>query len=681
MEKNILIVEDERIIALDLKFRLEKFGFSVIGIVSTGKKAVETASEKNPDIALMDIMLDGEMDGIDTALQLQHDFGIPSIFITAYADDETITRAEKANPLGYILKPFKERELYTTVHMALNKNRVDRELKKQRILFSSILNSVGDGILAVDPYNRLCFMNAVAERLTGWTEGEAAGKELNTVFPLYDPEGSTKIEIPTRVEEIEEEYISFREIILENRDGKKIFIEGGISPVQSSEEDDLEAVIIFRDVTAIRDLRDSIHYKTRNDQLTELANRETFLSWVEEVLSEEVQGDNRHCLLHVNIDRFKVVNDVSGHAAGDGLLRTVSEIIKEQIVEPHIAGRIGPDIFGILLKNTEVREARKTAETIRKEAAMKFRWGKTTLPITVSIGVVPISSRTSELYAILAAADDTCAAAKEEGGNRTKHVENPNLTILKRQGELGWFSRIENALDNNRFCLESQPIISVETMNGNRSEVLLRLKDLEGPPVPPVKFIPVAERYKMMPAIDRWVIRSVINKLSNGLNDSSENILLFINVSGQTLSDDGFVSYIGDLIEQSGISAGSLCFEITETSAIRKFSSALEFINSLKELGCTFALDDFGNGFSSFSYLKRLPLDYLKIDGSFVKNLTEDPHDYAMVEAINKVGHALGMKTIAEFVENREIWDKLREIGVDFGQGYGLGMPAPFYGY
>ncbi|MFP4444413.1 MAG: EAL domain-containing protein, partial [Spirochaetia bacterium] len=191
----------------------------------------------------------------------------------------------------------------------------------------------------------------------------------------------------------------------------------------------------------------------------------------------------------------------------------------------------------------------------------------------------------------------------------------------------------------------------------------------------------VAERYKMMPAIDRWVIRSVIHKLSNGMKDVSENILLFINVSGQTLSDDGFVSYIGDLIEKSGISAGSLCFEITETSAIRKFSSALEFINSLKELGCTFALDDFGSGFSSFSYLKRLPLDYLKIDGSFVRNLTEDPHDYAMVEAINKVGHALGMRTIAEFVENREIWEKLGEIGVDFGQGYGLGMPAPFYGY
>jgi diguanylate cyclase (GGDEF)-like protein/PAS domain S-box-containing protein len=681
MKKKILIVEDERIIALDLKFRLMKFGFTITDIVSSGSNVLSAVEKSNPDIALMDIMLEGDIDGIEAAVTLQQKYGIPSIFITAYADNETISRAQRANPLGYILKPFKERELYTTVHMALNKNRVDQELKQQKHLFSSILNSVGDGIIAVDSSNRIQFMNAVAEKLTGWQEEEAIEKDLKTVFSLYDPEGNSRIELPAKIEEIQEPYISFREIILENRNNQRIYLEGGISPVKISDESLLETVIVFRDVTTIKDLRDSIHYKTRNDHVTELANRETFLNWVADAVKEDNEKNTNHCLLHIDIDRFRMLNELSGHSAGDNLLRFLSDIIRGEVDEPHLVGRIGSDDFGVLLRETSVQEGKKTAERIRKAAKVKFNWGKTSFPVTVSIGIVPVSTGSEDLFALFATADDTCTLAKEEGGNRIRYVENANITILKRRGELGWFSRLENALDNDQFCLEAQPIISLETMDGNRSEVLLRLKEARGQKVPPGKFIPVAERYKLMPAIDRWVIHSVIKKMADGLSETGGKMLFFVNISGQTLSDEGFVRYVADLIARYNVPPESFCFEITETAAISKFSNAMEFVRSLKNIGCTFALDDFGNGFSSFSYLKRLPLDYLKIDGSFVRNLTEDQRDYAMVEAINKVGHALGMKTIAEFVETQEIWNNLKEIGVDFGQGYGLGMPAPFLGF
>jgi diguanylate cyclase (GGDEF)-like protein len=387
--------------------------------------------------------------------------------------------------------------------------------------------------------------------------------------------------------------------------------------------------------------------------------------------------------MYLDLDQFKVVNDTCGHAAGDQLIRQVSAVLLKRLREGDTLARLGGDEFGVLLENCPPDHALRIADQLRQTVSdFHFVWETRSFSVGVSIGLVNVKDGPFTLADVMSAADAACYMAKEKGRNRVQlyHAQDSELSV--RQGEMEWISRLQKALKEDRFVLYAQDIKGLDAgrEHGTHCEILVRLLDERGELVPPMAFIPAAERYNLMPAIDRWVIRSAFATISR---EQAEGGAVFeicaINISGGSIGDEGFLGYVREQFAHfPAVPPQSICFEITETAAIARLDKATHFIDELKSLGCRFSLDDFGAGMSSFAYLKHLPVDFLKIDGGFVKNMADDPIDRAMVEAINSVGHITGKQTIAEFVDGERVIALLREIGVDFAQGYGVAKPRPF---
>jgi diguanylate cyclase (GGDEF)-like protein/PAS domain S-box-containing protein len=677
-ESRILIVEDEKIICLDLQRRLEKFGYAVVGIASTAEEAIDKAANLHPDIILMDIMLGEESDGIDAATQIKDLLAIPVIFLTAYADDKTLERAKVAEPFGYVLKPFKERELYTTIDIALYKSGIDKKLARQERWFSGILHGVADGIIATDTENRIEFMNPVAEHLTGWNEDDATDKSLAEVFQVFDNNSEIRLELPTASASGNRRGpLYFEDVFLTNKQGARIHINGTVAPIQVDHGVRSGQAIAFRDVSAIKRMSDTIVYQASHDALTGLINRDEFFSQLDDVARSTLDDGRSHTFAYIDLDQFKIINDVCGHYAGDELLRQVSQAIQDSLREEFVIGRLGGDEFGVVLVDCPLDDAYSQAEGVLEAVRRKFIWQKHSFNVTASIGLVPVTEDQTDGYAILAAADDACYLAKEEGGNGVKIYETANYTFLKRRGEMQWISRLTHALEEDRFVLYFQPIVALKEGETHKKEILLRLQETDGSLVDPSAFIPAAERYNLMPSIDRWVLNAVSLYASRQIELHDECDIFCINISGASVADETFLDFAVGLFERHPKLPSSFCLEVTETAAIENLSRAVEFMNRLKKMGVTFALDDFGNGFSSFAYLKSLPVDYLKLDGSFVRGIDEDPIDRSMVEAVNSIGHVIGMKTIAEFVRNQEIQDIVEGFGVDYIQGFHIAKPAP----
>jgi diguanylate cyclase (GGDEF)-like protein len=427
-------------------------------------------------------------------------------------------------------------------------------------------------------------------------------------------------------------------------------------------------------------MTETISYQASHDALTGLVNRDEFLSALESELETAVRQKTQASLVYFDLDRFRVINDLCGHLAGDELLRQVSADINSEFSQNHCIGRLGGDEFSILLRGTTIEAATRIAAKLREKIQRTFLWQKNSFKVSASFGIVSIDRNTKDLYDILAAADDACYIAKEEGGNRIKVYETADHRFLKRRGEMQWISRLTTALEENMFTLYYQPIRSLHPERGlkDKIEILLRIRESDGFFVPPSDFIPAAEKYNFMPAIDRWVIRESAAWCRGQIDSrASADAMICINLSGASIADETLFDYITGLFQKHGVPPELFCFEITETAAIENLTRAITFIRSMKKVGSTFALDDFGNGFSSFSYLKSLPVDFLKIDGSYVKGIVESSVDSALVEAVNDIGHVMGMKTIAEFVQSREILERLISMGVDYGQGYTIAPPAP----
>ena len=679
--ENILIVEDEKIIALDLQRRLERFGYSVVGMASDGLEAINIARERTPDIILMDIMLAGSMDGIEAAKQIRAQLGIPVIFLTAYTDEKTLERAKEVEPFGYILKPFKERELYTTIDIALYKNSMDKKLRKQERLFSAILHSINDGIIATDMEMSIAFMNKVAEEITGWSEAHAKGRHAAGVLSLVDQRSQRELlaGIPPT---IDSKPFFFSEAIVNNVQGKKLLVDGSITRIHEKENEADGFLITLRDITEIKRMSETIDYQASHDSLTGLSNRDEFSFMLGELLSSLKTSNSQHALLVIDIDRFKAINDTCGTLAGDELLRQIAAHVQANISRKDISARIGGDEFAIILRDCEPEDSINVARRLREAVEMrKFAWQNSVFPVTLSIGVVSLSQESEDTHAILAAADDACHLSKEEGGNRVNVFHAQDSKFQKRRGDMEWISKINKAAEENRFILYQQAIAPLSESSGlqHKAEILLRLVNEDGSIACPGDFIPAAERYNLMPLIDRWVIKHSMADYKT-LRDRGSPIasnLISINLSGPSLLDESLVEFILYELRSNVLESSSFCFEITETAAIQNYAAATRFMKALKDDGFTFALDDFGSGFSSFSYLKNLPVDYLKIDGSFVQTIDESLVSYTMVESINSIGHVMGMKTIGEFVKNPEIMRKLTELGVDYGQGYHIAEPIP----
>jgi diguanylate cyclase (GGDEF)-like protein/PAS domain S-box-containing protein len=592
-----------------------------------------------------------------------------------------------------------------------DRKRMEQAFFKEKELAQVTLQSIGDAVIATDSHGYISTLNPVAEKLTGWSTSEAKGLPLAGVLRIVDETTRMPIENIAQIALYEGRIVDQgHNSLLIARHNREFAIDHCVAPIHASNGTIVGAVVVFRDVTQVRTQARQLTWQATHDPLTQLVNRHEFEYQLEHALHSSQGYGQEHVMLYLDLDRFKIVNDTSGHVAGDELLRQVSQLLKSNIRKTDILARLGGDEFAVLLYNCPPEQGLDVAKLLLQNIQeFRFAWQDKTFAIGVSIGLVAINRKTVSTSAVLSAADLACYAAKNKGRNRVQVYQPGDRELIKQHGETQWVVEINQALEDNRFRLYSQPIVHLRELptTGTHCEILLRLQLQTGQLVSPMAFIPAAERYNLMHAIDRWVIRTLFSNLSqiftanllvqnHGADDNIVTLpaccplsnsqasfdkyssLYAINLSGDSINEEKFIDFIQEQFSLYQIPPEIICFEITETVAIANLSKAACLIWKLKELGCQFALDDFGSGMSSFAYLKNLPVDYIKIDGNFIKNLAENPIDIVMVEAITKIAHAMGIKTIAEYVESQAVMDKLKELGVDYGQGYYLGKPQSF---
>ncbi|MGF1499504.1 MAG: EAL domain-containing protein [Elainellaceae cyanobacterium] len=569
-----------------------------------------------------------------------------------------------------------------------DRKQMEEALFKQKELAETTLKSIGDGVITTDADGRITYLNPVAEELTGWRNSEAIGQELLTVFKIVheitrEP-AINPIEIVLRRRRI---VTLASHTLLIAKSGHEFAIEDSAAPIFDRAGAIIGTVLVFRDVSQSREMSRQLSWQAQHDALTGLVNRWQFEQELTQAIAEAVNDNQRHSLCYLDLDQFKIVNDTCGHVAGDELLRQVGRMLQQNIRASDLLARLGGDEFGILLYNCPVENAHTIAQKLQRLLQdYRFVWKDRSFVVGVSIGIVTIDDESRDLATVLSAADVACYAAKDAGRNHI-HVYRANDQILNRQrSERQWTVKIRHALEHNQFRLYYQRI--APTVPGNLQlfdhyEILVRMVDETDKLVPPMAFIPAAERYGLMPEIDRWVVQTffasyeAFTQQAIASSDSHGSPTFMLNLSGTSVCNDQFLTMLVEQFRAGIVPPQHICFEITETAAIANLSQAVDFIRKLKAFGCQFALDDFGSGMSSFGYLKNLPIDYLKIDGNFIRDILEDPVDYTIVEFISHISRTIGMKTIAEFVENQIVRDRLCLMGVDYVQGYGISLPEP----
>ena len=540
------------------------------------------------------------------------------------------------------------------------------------------LQSIGDAVISTDADGRIEYINPVAENLTAWRLEEARCRPIGEVLTLVDEITREPIDNPLLcVLGRARNNAASEHAVLITRGGHEVAIQETAAPISDRQGKVIGAVMVFHDVTRERRLKRALSYQASHDALTGLINRREFDNRLQTAVQSAQRGEAVHALLYIDLDQFKVVNDTCGHQAGDRLLRDITGLLQSRVRTADTIARLGGDEFGILLESCTLEQATRIAEGVRQGIRdFRFTWGSTTLSVGASVGVVQIKADTESVANLMSAADIACYSAKDEGRNRI-HLYEADGISHPRHREMHWVARVTRAAEENRLELYFQPIHPLSSVGRTGfHELLVRLRDDDGRLVPPGEFIPAAERYNVMSVIDRWVVRRALEFLA-GWRESGRTLpLLAVNLSGTSLNDQSFIDFVMQQVEESEL-AGALCFEITETAAVTNLSNVAFAMRELKARGCRFSLDDFGTGLSSFSYLKTLPVDFVKIDGQFVRRLADDPVDRSMVEAICKVGHTLGIATVAECVEAQAVLDELDRIGVDYAQGFFLAVPEP----
>ena len=546
------------------------------------------------------------------------------------------------------------------------------------------LHSIGDAVITTDALGNIDLLNPVAEQLTGWSNAEARGLPATQVFDVVDDASGKPVENPIMQVLRENRIVPLAQnAALVQRNGQRVPIEDSAAPIHDHLGNLVGVVLVFHDVSKNRELTNKLSHQARHDVLTGLINRGEFEQRLERSLNSAKQEHVQHALCYMDLDQFKIVNDTCGHIAGDELLRQLAALLQTNIRATDCLARLGGDEFGLLLEKCPLHQAERIAnQVVQTVGNFRFTHESQTFSVGISIGLVTITEAFGSLSELLSIADAACYSAKDKGRNRVYVYQANDQDITARRGEMQWASRITQALDENRFCLyyqTIQPLTQGDAESGMHYEILVRMRDPNGEIVMPGFFIPAAERYNLMPAIDRWVIRATFATLRTIRQKHPQRHVntCSINLSGLSWNDDHLAEYIMGEAQSFAIDPHTICFEITETAAISQLARAIAFITQLKSHGFRFSLDDFGSGVSSFGYLKQLPVDFLKIDGGFVKNIMKDKVDCAMVESINHIGHIMGLKTIAEFVESTEILEKLKTMGVDHGQGYGIAKPIP----
>ncbi len=540
------------------------------------------------------------------------------------------------------------------------------------------LHSIGDAVISTNASGDLLYINPVAEALTGWTLTAAVGRPYRQVFSLMDPESGQEPGGDMVAETIAAaEAHRYPDLCLQQLHGGNVLVEAAVSPIKDADGEVQGAVLVFRDVTEQRRLSSEIAYQALHDELTGLGNRRAFEQALAQAF-ERTRGEVlQHVVCYLDLDDFKVVNDTCGHTAGDAMLREIANLFAGLLREEDQLCRIGGDEFGILLTGQTVASALLVAERLQLcLAGYHFAWRDQSFAVGVSIGMVALDAGTESVGALLQAADSACYVAKDAGRNRIHLYAIDDPALAQRYGVMEWVSRIEHALLHDRFVLFAQPIVPLDAQAppGLYCEILLRIQTEQGALVPPGLFMPAVERYHLASRVDRWVVTHALQWVAAHQDRLGQ---CSINLSGQSLGDAAFMEFVLQSLSDTTVPCSKLCFEITETAAISNLQTAHHFIASLRARGCKFALDDFGSGLSSFAYLRNLPVDVLKIDGQFVKDIAHDPVSLAMVKSIHEIGCLMGKRTVAEFVESPAILAVLREIGVHYAQGYAVGYPVP----
>lgn len=541
------------------------------------------------------------------------------------------------------------------------------------------LSSIGDAVITTDAEGRIEYLNPIAEQLFSVRLDEVISHQLSALGTLlFESDRQPVVDIVEQI--LNQGYLQmcYGKLVLLGQGKPELYLEPNAAPIRDPMGNTKGVVLVFRDVSQAHELIRQLSYQAAHDALTGLFNRREFEYRLNQAIRELQVVGGEHSLLYIDLDQFKVVNDTCGHIAGDELLKQYSAGLSGLLQPEDLLARIGGDEFGVLLSNSPSLRALEIANEIQDMTQhFRFAWEEKTFNIGASIGLINISRQSESAMHIMSRVDAACHMAKEAGRNRIYVHDEADQALHDRHDEMQWTPRISKALEERRMVLHYQPIMHRDSPADlcSHYEILIRMIDESGNLVPPGAFLPAAERYNLITTIDRWVITDYFRWLAEHPAHMQKLALGSVNLSGNSLSDDGCLRHIESQLREFAIPPEKICFEITETEAIANHAKAIYFIDRLKSLGCKFALDDFGSGFSSYAYLKNLPVDFLKIDGMFVKDIVNDTANYAMVESINHIGHVMGRKTIAEFVEDERTLKTLSDLGVDYMQGYGIAKP------
>jgi diguanylate cyclase (GGDEF)-like protein/PAS domain S-box-containing protein len=667
--------EDEQLFREELALiREQPFELEVVRTLADGLARLRPG-QAPVHVILLDLHLPDSL-GLTTFLRLQPKAGDrPIIALVGQIDEDLGIEAVERGALDYLIK---QQVVSTLLNKALRyateRTHTLLALKASETRYRELYENVVAGVFQTTPDGKFMAANPALVRLLGYaSEDELLELHIERDLYMYPEERENWLRNMAVAGEIRN-----AELVLKRKDGRKIVVLENSRAVRDEQGQAIYYEGTLTDITEAHELSRQLSYEASHDALSGLINRREFELRLQRAL-DSVQSGSQHAVCYLDLDQFKIINDTCGHIAGDELLRQLAQVLQGRVRSNDTLARLGGDEFGLLLHDCGIDDAMMVANGLLKAVEHHaFVWGNNTFSVGASIGLVPVTPTFRRVTQVLQAADAACYAAKDQGRNRIHVYQEDDSLVAQRHGEMQWVARVKRALNDHRFFLEAQPIVPLQ---GDRQakrnyELLVRMRDESGRVVPPGAFLPAVERYNLSLRLDRWVITTALQWISTHRSQIERVSRIFINLSGDSVGDPQLQEFIRQSILELSVPPERIGFEITETAAIGNLTRANQLIAGLRELGCAFALDDFGSGVSSFAYLKALTVDYLKIDGLFIGNIVADRIDYEMVRSITDIGHVMGKKVVAESVESLEAMEKLRQIGVDFVQGFAVGAPV-----